>query len=224
MDRARYLLALVMIATFPSAVGWWYLTHPFVSFWRKVGRPLFYTILAVSSVAVIATMYTFREPLLAVEYGTNRALWPLAVLVYGVSVYIEIRCRKHLKLKILVGVPELAADGLGGELITEGIYGRIRHPRYVAVWLGTVAFALFTNYLAVYVLAMALLPALYLVVVLEERELRDRFGEQYIAYSKYVPRIIPRRGRRERGPKRDSSPHQPEETESAARSLRSNSS
>lgn len=182
-----------MITTFPPAVGWWYLTHPFVGFWRKLGQPLFYTILAVSSVAVIAAMYTIRGPLLAVEYGTNKALWPLAVLIYGVSVYIEVRCRKHLKLKILVGVPELAPDGRGGELITQGIYGRIRHPRYVAVWLGTVAFAFFTNYLAVYLLAIALLPALYLVVVLEERELRERFGEEYVIYGERVPRFIPRR-------------------------------
>lgn len=224
MDKARYILALIMIASFPPAVGWWYLTHPFVSFWRRRGRPLFYVVLAVTSLAVMAGVYAIREPLLAVEYGTNPALWPLAALVYGLSIYIEVRCRKHLKLKILVGVPELAPDGQGGHLITEGIYGRIRHPRYVAVWLGTMAFALFTNYLAVYVLALALLPALYLVVVLEERELSERFGEKYLRYSKQVPRFIPRRGRRERGPKSDSPPHQPVETESAARSLRSNSS
>jgi protein-S-isoprenylcysteine O-methyltransferase Ste14 len=148
----------------------------------------------VSSIAVIAGMYAIREPLLAVEYGTNKALWPLAVLIYGVSVFIEVRCRKHLKLKILVGVPELAPDGRGGELITQGIYGRIRHPRYMAVWLGTVAVALFANYLAVYVLALVLVPALYLVVVLEERELRERFGEDYVTYSQRVPRFIPWRG------------------------------
>jgi protein-S-isoprenylcysteine O-methyltransferase Ste14 len=168
IDSVRYLLALVMITTFPPAVGWWYLTHPLVGFWRRVGRPRFYTVLAVSSIAVIAGMYAIREPLLG--------------------------CRKHLKLKILVGVPELAPDGRGGELITQGIYGRIRHPRYMAVWLGTVAVALFANYLAVYVLALVLVPALYLVVVLEERELRERFGEDYVTYSQRVPRFIPWRG------------------------------
>lgn len=194
IDSVRYLLALVMITTFPPAVGWWYLTHPLVGFWRRVGRPFFYTVLAVSSIAVIAGMYAIREPLLAVEYGTNKALLPLAALIYLVSVFIEVRCRKHLKLKILVGVPELAPDGRGGELITQGIYGRIRHPRYMAVWLGTVAVALFANYLAVYVLALVLVPALYLVVVLEERELRERFGEDYVTYSQRVPRFIPWRG------------------------------
>jgi protein-S-isoprenylcysteine O-methyltransferase Ste14 len=64
----------------------------------------------------------------------------------------------------------------------------------MAVWLGTVAVALFANYLAVYVLALVLVPALYLVVVLEERELRERFGEDYVTYSQRVPRFIPWRG------------------------------
>ncbi|UCC71505.1 MAG: isoprenylcysteine carboxylmethyltransferase family protein [Gemmatimonadota bacterium] len=193
MNTARYVLALCSIMSYPAAVGWWWVTHPFVNFWRRLGRPVFYTVLAIGSFIIMGTIYLVREPLLAVEYGTNRALWPLVLLSYGLSVYIEIRCRKHLKLKTLVGVPELAPDGQGGKLISEGIYGRIRHPRYIAVWLGTVAVAFFTNYLAVYIVAVAVVPALYLVVVLEEKELRDRFGEEYVRYCERVPRFIPRR-------------------------------
>ena len=170
MNTARYILALIAIISFPPAVGWWYVAHPFVRFWRKLGRPLYYTIFTVASFAVMAGMYAIREPLLAV-----------------------VRCRKHLKTMILVGAPELARDGRGGELITAGIYGRIRHPRYIAVWLGTTAMAFFTNYLAMYVLAALIVPALYFVVVLEEKELRDRFGEEYVRYAERVPRFMPRR-------------------------------
>jgi protein-S-isoprenylcysteine O-methyltransferase Ste14 len=197
MDKARYILALISIMAYPPAVGWWYVTHPFVGFWRRLGRPLFYTLVTIGSFIIMGAIYVVREPLLAVEYGTNRALWPLVLLVYATSVYVEIRCRKYLKGKILVGVPELAPDGRGGSLITDGIYRRIRHPRYVAVWLGTVAVAVFTNYLAAYIIAIAIVPALYLVVVLEEKELRDRFGEEYVRYCERVPRFIPRRSTRQ---------------------------
>jgi len=193
MNTARHVLALIAVMSYPPAVGWWYLVHPFVGFWRRLGRPAFYTIMTVTSLAFMGLVYLIREPLLAVEYGTNRALWPLVVLFYGASSYIEIRCRKYLKPKILVGVPELAPGGGGGKLITEGIYSRMRHPRYIAVFLGTVAVAFFTNYLAVYVVAVLVAPALYLVVVLEEKELRDRFGQPYIDYCRRVPRFIPRR-------------------------------
>jgi protein-S-isoprenylcysteine O-methyltransferase Ste14 len=193
VDRARYIVALLAVMSYPPAVGWWYVTHPFVGFWRRLGRPVFYTIATVGSFIIMGAIYLVREPLLAVEYGTNRALWPLVLLFYGTSIYVEIRCRRHLKSKILMGVPELAPDGRGGRLITEGVYGRVRHPRYLSVSLGTVAAAFFTNYLAVYIIAVAILPALYLVVVLEEKELRDRFGEEFVEYCSRVPRFFPRR-------------------------------
>jgi len=192
MNTARYVLALISVLAYPFAVGSWLLTHLFISFWRKVGRPTFYATMAVLSVAVIAATYAVREPLLAVEFGAREVLWPVALFLWGLSVYLEVQCRKHLKLKTLLGVPELAPDGRGGQLITEGIYGRMRHPRYVSVWLGTAGVALFTNYLAVYVIAMGLIPALYLVVIFEERELMDRFGLEYGLYTQKVPRFIPR--------------------------------
>ena len=58
--------------------------------------------------------------------------------------------------------------------------------------VGTLAFATFSNYLGAYLVVLAFLPALHLVVLLEERELRDRFGEEYAAYCERVPRYIPR--------------------------------
>jgi protein-S-isoprenylcysteine O-methyltransferase Ste14 len=44
----------------------------------------------------------------------------------------------------------------------------------------------------------ALVPVTYLLTVVEERELRDRFGEQYTRYAEKVPRIIPVLGSRNR--------------------------
>jgi protein-S-isoprenylcysteine O-methyltransferase Ste14 len=193
MNTARYVLALICIMTYPAAVGWWYVTHPFIDFWRRLGAPASITILAIASLLLAAAGYLLRGPLLAVEFGTNPYLWPPAALIYAASIYVELRARKHLKIRILAGVPELQRDGRGGRLITEGIYGTVRHPRYLGVWLGTAAVAFFTNYLAVYVIALLMIPALYLVVMLEENELRDRFGDEYLRYCERVPRrFIPR--------------------------------
>jgi len=36
----------------------------------------------------------------------------------------------------------------------------------------------------------------FLIVQLEERELRERFGTEYEAYCRRVPRFVPVRGRR----------------------------
>ena len=56
---------------------------------------------------------------------------------------------------------------------------------------------LLVNYLGLYILVMSVIPLGYLVLVLEERELVDRFGDAYREYQRDVPRLIPRlrRGR-----------------------------
>ena len=52
--------------------------------------------------------------------------------------------------------------------------------------------AMLANYLATWILAAACVPVLYLVTLVEERELVERFGEDYRAYRRRVPRLIPR--------------------------------
>lgn len=72
------------------------------------------------------------------------------------------------------------------------IYGRIRHPRYVEFMVGGTGWALILNYLGVYLLMAITVLMLFVIVLLEERELRDRFGEAYVEYCARVPRFIPR--------------------------------
>jgi protein-S-isoprenylcysteine O-methyltransferase Ste14 len=69
----------------------------------------------------------------------------------------------------------------------------MRHPRYVELSLFVLGYTLAANYLATYVLCAVMVPVLYAIVLLEERELRDRFGEAYEAYHKQVPRFVPRK-------------------------------
>jgi protein-S-isoprenylcysteine O-methyltransferase Ste14 len=138
-------------------------------------------------------LFRFREPLLAVEYGTHPALWVLAAASYGLAVSIELRCRKHLSVSTLVGVPELRGAASEQVLLTEGIYGQMRHPRYVGATLGYLASVFFANYLFLYAALPVFLTLLHLIVVLEERELEERFGEQYRVYRASVPRYLPGR-------------------------------
>jgi protein-S-isoprenylcysteine O-methyltransferase Ste14 len=96
--------------------------------------------------------------------------------------------------RVLVGLPELAPERYPQGLITTGLYARLRHPRYVQVALALLGYALIANYLAGYLVFAAWLLVMYPLVVLEERELRQRFGEAYDAYCRQAPRFIPRLG------------------------------
>lgn len=194
MDTARYIIALIVIVVYPPAIAFWLIVHPTIAFWRKLGPTKAYAMLVPALLALGWGMYAISGPLLAVEFGTQPWLWPLVIILYGASAYIEVRCRKHLKLSTLVGVPELSEKPGRDKLLTEGIYSRVRHPRYVGAVLGAIAVAFLANYLAVYVLAALIIPALYVIVVLEEKEMRDRFGAEYLDYSERVPRFIPKLG------------------------------
>jgi len=157
-----------------------------------MGTAATYAILLTAVAGAGVVLFAFRRPLLAVEFGTGPVLWVLAAAAYAASVAIETRARKHLRISTLVGVPELRGDDAPQGLLTEGIYARVRHPRYVGAALGYLASALLANYLFLYAAFPAFLLLLHTVVLLEERELGERFGDAYRAYAARVPRYLPR--------------------------------
>ncbi len=194
MNTARYVVALLAVTAFPAAMLYWLLVHPFVRFWRRLGLIPSYVVLFGVFFAMIGAVYSLRGTLLAVEYGTNWLLVGIAGVLFAAGMVAQGLAHRQLSIATFVGIPELQPSGKGGRLLQEGIYGRVRHPRYLAVMLGTAAMAPFTNYLAAYVLAAIAFPWLCLIIVLEERELLDRFGDEYRGYRRRVPRLIPRLG------------------------------
>ena len=58
--------------------------------------------------------------------------------------------------------------------------------------VGMIGSALLTNHSGVYVVVALILSGLYLITVLEERELLVRFGDEHRHYQEEVPRLIPR--------------------------------
>jgi protein-S-isoprenylcysteine O-methyltransferase Ste14 len=115
----------------------------------------------------------------------------LGLVLLVLASVLDIQIKKYLKLRILVGIPELSAGDENPKLLTEGIYARTRNPRYLAVCITVCGWALMTNFLAMYVLCPILFGLVWIVVLLEEKELRNRFGEAYEEYLRKVPRFIP---------------------------------
>ena len=197
MNTFRHYLALVYLLTVPPAMLMWVIIHPFVELWRKIGPVWTYVIATIFVGSVAAGLFQAHEALLAVDYGTN---W-LFVALGGIGVTTGVRLRmllhRHFSNQQLMGLPELAPDRLPQRLVTEGLHARVRHPRYLQFLLVVASLALIANHLALYVVAALLVPGIRLVVLLEERELRERFGPAYDEYSRRVPRFIPRwRGRK----------------------------
>jgi protein-S-isoprenylcysteine O-methyltransferase Ste14 len=75
-------------------------------------------------------------------------------------------------------------------LVTEGIYGLIRHPLYAAVFCGSVGWALVWRSWPALLAALALAPFFDAKARREERWLRQQFPE-YSNYERQVRRFVP---------------------------------
>lgn len=189
---ARYVMGALLAVTLPPAIAYWFIVHPFIGFWRRVGARGTFWFLGAFYAVTIAGLYPLRNVLLGRDLGTSLPAIAAALPLVVVAGVISRKRRRHLTFRILAGVPELAPDPRGAGLLTEGIYGRIRHPRYVEFTLALVGWSLFVNYAGLYLITALSILALYLIVLIEERELHQRFGPAYADYSARVPRFIPR--------------------------------
>ncbi len=192
MDDFRYYFALILLMVSPGAFLFWLSVHPGIGFWRSMGTRVTYAVHCALMALVAATLFLARKPLLAVQFGTNPLLIALALPIYTVALLIAMQRRQRLGWRVLVGLPEIAPGDHKSELVTGGIYSRLRHPRYAELMLFMTGHALVANYLAVYVILAFSAAALALVVRLEEKELAARFGEEYERYRACVPRFLPR--------------------------------
>lgn len=77
------------------------------------------------------------------------------------------------------------------ELIRRGPYARVRHPMYTSFFAGYVgSLLLLQGWL--FVLPFVFAPGFYVMTVVEERILTERFGGAYVAYRRVAGRFLPR--------------------------------
>jgi len=192
MDSIRYYLALFVVMVFPVTFSLWFSIHPFIHYWRKLGAGRTYAIHFTAMGVIAAGLFVGRRKLLSVEFGTNPILIGLAVPIFVFAFAVALRLKKEIGWKVLTGLPEIVPQKYNTRLVTTGVYSRVRHPRYIEALSAVLAYALFTNYLVVYVIFLLFLVGFPLIVRLEEKELRERFGEEYEEYCRRVPRFLPR--------------------------------
>lgn len=121
--------------------------------------------------------------------------YPLHPVTFGIGVALAasglwLFHRSHRDLGTLWSVTLQMRDG--HQLITAGIYNRIRHPMYSAMTLmGVAQILMLPNWFAgpSYLITFGLL---YLLRVgREERMMLDRFGAEYEAYMSQTGRLFP---------------------------------
>ncbi len=79
-----------------------------------------------------------------------------------------------------------------GELVTAGLYRRVRHPQYFGLFLITVG--MFIQWPTIVTAAMwpILMFMYYRLARREEKEMESAFGDRFLDYKRKVPMFLPR--------------------------------
>ena len=195
MDRVRYVLGVFAVVVYAPGLVFWFVIHPWARWWRTIGPTRTYLIVGPLLAALGVLLLPFRRSLLGSDLGTNWSLVAAGLVLCGFVAWLGLvygRRMNHLKMTTRMGVPELSPSNEPNTLVRDGIYGLVRHPVYISAAAWGIGYAFIVNYASVYILFLAALPVLYVITVLEERELLDRFGDEYREYQRTVPRLIPR--------------------------------
>jgi protein-S-isoprenylcysteine O-methyltransferase Ste14 len=195
MISATEILAVAMLVV--VAAGWIVFTAAFV--FRKKGprteeqeRDRAATAGIVMQMVGYALVFSIRRPFITAIGGDsipiNIAAMTITVLLVVSSVWMVMRA-----VQVLGKQWSLAARLVKGhELIVEGPYRIVRHPIYTGMTGLLIATGLaISRWWAIIAGLAILLIGTAVRVRIEERLLRGEFGQQYDAYTKRVPAVLP---------------------------------
>jgi protein-S-isoprenylcysteine O-methyltransferase Ste14 len=182
-----WIATIVLFLQLPIPL-YWFVVHPYREFWRRHPRAVYVVGLACAWVPVTVAIVAFHRQLF-------RNAWPsmfqfstgLALIVF--EVWIFWRVSRDLGSARLVGQRELEGTG---EIQSGGIYSRIRHPRYAASFLAIIGACLLAGTRIAWMVAALWVVMMWVVIAMEEREMRARFGTQYSDYCRKIPRFLPK--------------------------------
>jgi protein-S-isoprenylcysteine O-methyltransferase Ste14 len=181
-----WLAALVLFAQLPIPL-YWFVMHPQIDFWRLHRSAGYASALLLAWVPVTIFLVAYRHELFLRAWPpVSNALAGLALL--SCEGWIFWRVKRDLGASRLVGQTELSG---GGEVVRQGIYAHIRHPRYVGSFLAIVGACLIAGTRLMWDVATMWTGCTLLAISLEEREMRTRCGAAYEEYCRQVPPFVP---------------------------------
>jgi len=74
------------------------------------------------------------------------------------------------------------------QLVDTGIYSIVRHPQYVTFILWAIAGVLLFQHWIIILLAISIVPLTYIDLIRADKDAIEKFGDDYKAYMKKVPR------------------------------------
>ena len=179
-----YLILLLWIPFY------WFVFHPAIRFWRQVGNRAFWVALPVWLIFAVGIVVA-RHALLGTRWERNALTWAIGGGLFLVASWLDVQTRHTFGWRRLVGMAELNPEHRLRGVVRTGVYGCIRHPRYLLYMLMGLSMALLTGANLIFLLAFLNVLLYQVLAPFEERELLDQYGQQYESYRRSVPRFLP---------------------------------
>jgi len=185
------LFSLILLLWIPF---YWSVFHTAIRFWRRLGNRALLLALPVWLIFAAGIIIT-RHQLLAWRLERSALTWAVGGVLFLVASWLDVQTRHALGWRRLVGLTELNPAHRLCAVIRQGIYARIRHPRYLLYMLMILSMAFLTGAPAIFLLAFLTVLMYQILAPLEERKLLDQYGPRYEEYRRLVPRFVPHLGR-----------------------------
>ena len=181
-------LICVIYSTIPS---FWLMVHPQARRWRARVRSPF-RVLVPAWVTMWIGIAALTGPWRNIALYSKLWGWIPASLLLATGFYIYSRAGAHFSWAQLGGLPEVRPNHPHDRLVTTGIRARVRHPVYLAHLCEMLAWTVGTGLVVCWWLTGFAAATGAVMIRMEDRELQQRFGEQFRVYRQSVGSLFPR--------------------------------
>jgi len=180
-----------LVIVYPPVFVFWVIIHTRIQYWRKLGkRAYLYACLAWPLIS--GPLFLWRAEIFKTRWAMPWWLVGVGILALaGAGVVFELAGRV-ISRRTLLGLVELEPERNPQPVMQTGIYGMTRNPIYLAHWLLILGGAAISGYAANWILFASEGLLLAVLIRTEEHELRNRYGIEFEAYMRRVPRFFPK--------------------------------
>jgi protein-S-isoprenylcysteine O-methyltransferase Ste14 len=156
------------------------------------------------SIAALPVTMTVIVPAVLVSSLYNETFWGLNFLTLLLTLIVGslligvglVLLYLTISLFVKIGNGTIAPWSPTNKLIVSGVYGYVRNPMITGVFLILTGETIILGSIPVAIWSVLFVLAnLIYIPLIEELELADRFGDEYLVYKENVPRWVPRLSR-----------------------------
>jgi protein-S-isoprenylcysteine O-methyltransferase Ste14 len=190
IEYAVIILASTLFGIQHSGISSLRVKRRIIDKWGKTGYGNIFKITSVLTLLIAFLSMNFWNWL---YFITEPILIQPVLLIIGILMGIAgvIIATKASQVISVSTVADMRTDRKA-ELITDGIYARVRHPLYLATVLAFGALAFIYPFPVVIVFALSMIVYTIVGAYFEERKLVIHYGKEYTDYRKRAGFILPR--------------------------------